>query len=79
MHIDDDEFIELARKKKLLQGYVIFKRCRVTYDINKDEFIADETDSLLTKILWWIVDNLCIFWNGNVILLDEEDEDNEYK
>lgn len=74
MHIDDDEFIELARSKKTLKGYVIFKCCKVTYDIQRDEFIADETQNIFVKFLWLIVDTFSFLWNGRVTLIDEEEE-----
>ena len=74
MHIDDDEFIELVKNKKTLKGYVIFKCCRVTYDIEKDEFIADKTKNIFVNFLWIIVDVFSFLWSGNVTLLEDEKE-----
>lgn len=71
--MNDDEFIELARNKKL-KGYVVWKCCKVTYDKEKDEFIADETKNIFVKFLWWLIETFN-FWDGKIVI--EEENENE--
>ena len=80
MHIDDDNFIDLARKQKEIKGYVVFKCCKVTYDMEQDTFVADKTKNPFVKFLWWLIDTFPI-WKGDVILTnfeEEVDEDGRY-
>lgn len=74
MELKDDEFIELAKRKKI-KGYIVFKCCKVTYDIEKDEFIEDETKNIFVKFLWWLIENFNL-WNGKIVLEDQDSENN---
>ena len=71
MELKDDEFIELAKSKEI-KGYIVFKCCKVTYDKEKDEFIADETKNIFVKYLWWLIKTFNL-WNGK-IFIEESDE-----
>lgn len=70
--MNDEEFIELARNKEL-KGYVKFKCCKVTYNKEEDNFIADETKNIFVKFLWWLIKTFPI-WDGKIVIEENEND-----
>lgn len=72
MRMEDDDFIKLAKNKEL-KGYVKFKCCKVTYNKEKDEFVADKTKNIFVKFLWWLIETFPI-WDGKIVIEENEND-----
>lgn len=70
--MNDEEFIELARNKEL-KGHVKFKCCKVTYNKEEDNFIADKTKNIFVKFLWWLIETFPI-WDGKIVIEENEND-----
>ena len=70
--MNDEEFIELARNKEL-KGYVKFKCCKVAYNKEKDDFVAEETKNIFVKFLWWLIETFPI-WDGKIVIEENEND-----
>lgn len=57
---------------KLQVGHILFKRCKVVYDIEGNGYMSyGEDNSLITRFCWWFVINVYIRISGDINIVDD--------